>query len=65
MRGSDGWSATAMPRLVAATRRDHRLRQIGIVTRAVPKAILNRNAIYIAPRTLYGMSAPSPGRAVM
>lgn len=37
--------------------------RLGILTRAAPNAILNRNAIYIGPRTLCGMSAPSPGRA--
>ena len=52
-----------MPRLVAATQRDHRLRRLGIVTRAVLNASLNRSAIYIGPSTLYGMSAPSPSRA--
>ena len=42
-----------------------RLRRLGIVNRTVSKAILNRSAIYIGPRTLYGMSAPSHGRAAM
>ena len=65
MRGRNGWSAVAMPRLVAETRRDHRLRRLGIATRAVPEAVLNRSAIYIGPRTLYGMSAPSPGSTAM